>query len=29
MSDQQKKAADDVFAQAGHRQGKGEPQAMK
>ena len=29
MSDQQKKVADEVFAQAGHHQGKGEPQAMK
>jgi len=29
MSDQQKKVADEVFARAGHRQGKGEPQAVK
>ena len=29
MSDQQRKVADGVFAQAGHHQGKGEPQAMK
>jgi len=29
MSDQQRKVADVVFAQAGHHQGKNEPQAMK
>ena len=29
MTDQQKKVADEVFAQAGHHQGKGEPRAMK
>ena len=29
MSDQQKMVADEVFAQAGHHQGKGEPRAMK
>jgi len=29
MSDQQKEVADEVFSQAGHHQGKGEPQAMK